>query len=143
MEIKETRLWGVLVDKAQNVSNAAAILCQVEALCGKALPLLNRFADTFPTYTLHNETHVMNVLSIMADLLGEAGLGRLTLGEAAMLILAACYHDIGMVYTPGAEGGPPAPAGVSSLPHETSTGLQRGLWGQRRGARQRSPVVLP
>ena len=52
----------------------------------------------FPNYTLHDETHVLNVLDAMAGILGDQ-ISQLSKGEAEMLILAACLHDIGMVYT--------------------------------------------
>lgn len=53
---------------------------------------------TFPNYTLHDETHVLNVLDAMAGILGDQ-ISQLSEGEAELLILAACMHDLGMVYT--------------------------------------------
>lgn len=53
---------------------------------------------TFQNYTLHDETHVLNVLDAMAGILGDQ-ISQLTVGEAELLILAACLHDLGMVYT--------------------------------------------
>lgn len=52
----------------------------------------------FQNYTLHDETHVLNVLDAMAGILGDQ-ISRLTTGEAELLLLAACLHDLGMVYT--------------------------------------------
>ena len=43
------------------------------------------------------ETHICNVMQLMCDLLGD-DLEKLTRDEAAMLIMAACCHDIGMSY---------------------------------------------
>lgn len=53
---------------------------------------------TFPNYTLHDETHVLNVLDAMAGILGDQ-ISQLSEGEAELFILAACMHDLGMVYT--------------------------------------------
>lgn len=53
---------------------------------------------SFPNYTLHDETHVLNVLDAMAGILGNQ-ISQLSEGEAELLILAACLHDLGMVYT--------------------------------------------
>lgn len=53
---------------------------------------------TFQNYTLHDETHVLNVLDAMAGILGDQ-ISLLSEGEAELLILAACMHDLGMVYT--------------------------------------------
>lgn len=52
----------------------------------------------FQNYTLHDETHVLNVLDAMAGILGDQ-ISQLSKGETEILILAACMHDLGMVYT--------------------------------------------
>lgn len=54
--------------------------------------------QTFQNYTLHDETHILNVLDAMSGLLGNQ-ITKLTVGEIELLILAACLHDLGMVYT--------------------------------------------
>ncbi len=50
-----------------------------------------------PQYTLHNGTHLFNVLSIMEELLPGETLQQLTPLECALCILAAFTHDLGMV----------------------------------------------
>lgn len=70
----------------------------VHALVDYAEPLLDLIRDTFPTYTLHNHTHAENVIGLMEDLLGERIKDVRPL-EAAILILSAYFHDIGMVYS--------------------------------------------
>jgi hypothetical protein len=90
-DVKELSLWKVLKeDKHRNT---------VRELVEYAAPLLDHFVETFPTYTLHNSRHAVNVARIMADLLG-AGVKNLEPLEAAMLILSAYFHDIGMVFKP-------------------------------------------
>ena len=69
----------------------------IQTLVDHAAPILDRIIETFPTYTLHNSTHARNVAGLMAKLLGER-LQDLTPLEAAFLILAAYWHDIGMVF---------------------------------------------
>lgn len=64
-----------------------------------AVKQLTAVRDTFSNYTLHDETHVINVMEAIAGLLGDQ-IDNLTVGEIELLILAACLHDIGMVYTP-------------------------------------------
>ncbi|MBL7767506.1 MAG: hypothetical protein JNK20_00960 [Flavipsychrobacter sp.] len=61
------------------------------------LPLMEHYADTFPTYTLHNKLHVYNIVKLMGDLLGPE-INKLHSLEAIVLILSAIYHDFGMVY---------------------------------------------
>ncbi|WP_343746425.1 hypothetical protein [Chitinophaga sp.] len=65
---------------------------------GKCAPLLDRIYKAFPTYTLHNIQHQVNILRIMGEILGD-DLQHLSSLEAALLILATFYHDIGMVFT--------------------------------------------
>ncbi|MGN9906657.1 HD domain-containing protein [Phytohabitans sp. LJ34] len=93
MDIEEGPIWAVLREKARD--RAPLVKDLAEEAAGK----LRLVRDTFPTYTLHDELHSANVLRIMGDLLGER-VTDLSGLEAAMLILAAYYHDIGMVYTP-------------------------------------------
>lgn len=54
--------------------------------------------QTFQNYTLHDATHILNVLDAMRGLLGDQ-IERLTVGEMELLFLSACLHDLGMVYT--------------------------------------------
>jgi len=72
-------------------------LASVIGLIDHAAPLLDRIIETFPTYTLHDRTHSRHVLRLMGRLLGPR-CSSLTALEAAMLILAAYFHDIGMVF---------------------------------------------
>lgn len=74
-------------------------ISDVRSICQKAAELSQTIRDTFPLYTLHNETHINNVLYIMAELLGDEGVNDLSRDMTAMLILAAFCHDIGMSYT--------------------------------------------
>nr|VFK11497.1 MAG: hypothetical protein BECKLPF1236A_GA0070988_100568 [Candidatus Kentron sp. LPFa]VFK27667.1 MAG: hypothetical protein BECKLPF1236C_GA0070990_100508 [Candidatus Kentron sp. LPFa] len=60
---------------------------------------LLQIRDTFPTYTLHDREHADNVVRLMGELLGRDGIEKLTALEAAMLILAAYFHDVGMAFT--------------------------------------------
>jgi hypothetical protein len=62
------------------------------------IPLLNLYYKGFPTYTLHNLKHQQNILELIGDLLGTK-LKDITSLEAAMIILSAIYHDIGMVFS--------------------------------------------
>ena len=73
-------------------------LANVEFLVERAEGLLELVRDTFPTYTMHNRIHSENVLAHM-DMILAPVLSRVTSLEAALLILSAYYHDIGMVFT--------------------------------------------
>lgn len=70
----------------------------VEKLVGDAAALLDHIVITFPTYTLHNGQHQLNILYLYSQILGEK-INTLTSLETATLILSAFYHDIGMVFS--------------------------------------------
>ncbi|BCB77113.1 hypothetical protein Pflav_035230 [Phytohabitans flavus] len=93
MDIEEGPIWAVLREKARDRAPL------VKELAEEAAGKLRLVRDTFPTYTLHDEVHAANVVRLMGDLLGER-VTDLSGLEAAVLILAAYHHDIGMVYTP-------------------------------------------
>ncbi|MCI8611676.1 MAG: hypothetical protein HFE66_07145 [Clostridiales bacterium] len=72
-------------------------IAAVQKICEYGVDRAKTIRDTFPMFTLHDETHICNVMQLMCDLLGD-DLEKLTRDEAAMLIMAACCHDIGMSY---------------------------------------------
>lgn len=106
MSIRDEKLWKILVQKAreddkdlqpdQRISNE--YLSGITEICQFGVDRAKTIRDTFPMYTLHDETHICNVLRIMAQLLGDHT-DKLTRDEAAMLVLAACCHDVGMSYS--------------------------------------------
>lgn len=105
MSIQDEYLWQVLEQKAQQEDEKARpgynhedYLSGIKKICSFGLERAKTIRDTFPMYTLHDEAHICNVLRIMGRLLGDRT-DDLTRDEAAMLILAACCHDLGMSYT--------------------------------------------
>lgn len=104
MSIYAERLWSCLKEKAEledaglpeSEKCAESYLAGMRTVCNFAVDLAKTIRDFFPMYTLHDETHICNVLRKMAQLLGEQGVAQLSRDEAAMLILAACCHDLGM-----------------------------------------------
>lgn len=107
MGIKNERLWEILEEKARKEDNPLGsdqkaqmqYIAGIEAVCEFAIKRAIMIRDSFPMYTLHDETHICNVMRLMTNLLGPEGVQCLTRDEAAMLILAACCHDIGMSYS--------------------------------------------
>ena len=89
--LKQTKLWQLFAGKAAETTFFAA----VEKICCKGITIskdINRF---FPNFTLHDETHIQNVCNWMLQLLGDKK-DDLTDKEAALLLMSACCHDIGM-----------------------------------------------
>lgn len=103
MSVTEEVLWRTLEQKAKEEDErsqtgpqtAHAYLAGIKFVCEFGVNRAKTIRDHFPMYTLHDEVHICNVLRIMAELLGDQ-IDRLTRDEAAMLILAACCHDVGM-----------------------------------------------
>ncbi|MDE5938923.1 MAG: ATP-binding protein [Lachnospiraceae bacterium] len=103
MGFTNEKLWEVLeekvreedavVQKERQIGNE--YLAAVKKICQYGVERAETIRDTFPMFTLHNETHICNVMQLMTYLLGDH-LDQLTRDEAAMLIMSACCHDIGM-----------------------------------------------
>lgn len=66
-----------------------------------AKALSKRISAELPTFTLHDEVHLENVLYWMEQFITPAGLKELGPVGSALCILVAYTHDIGMVPTPG------------------------------------------
>lgn len=104
MSIYEEQLWRCLKEKAnqedaglpESRKCAETYLAGMRTVCDFAVDRAKTIRDIFPMYTLHDETHICNVMQKMAQLMGEEGMKQLSRDEAAMLILAACCHDLGM-----------------------------------------------
>lgn len=103
MGFTNEKLWEVLEEKVREEDAAVQkerqigneYLSAVKNICQYGVHRAETIRDTFPMFTLHNETHICNVIQLMTDLLGD-NLDKLTRDEAAMLIMSACCHDIGM-----------------------------------------------
>jgi hypothetical protein len=92
-EFTQLPLWQRMVAASGKQETA-----MVEKHVGYIVPLMEHYADTFPTYTLHNRQHIYNVIKIMGQLMGDR-IGDLRGLEAIILVLSAAYHDYGMIYS--------------------------------------------
>lgn len=93
--LEDTALWkGYLAELPRGDSRSV----WVHQVYDLSTEYLKDVRVDFRNYTLHDEIHVLNVLDAMAGILGDQ-ISLLTAGEIELLILAACLHDLGMVYT--------------------------------------------
>lgn len=93
--LEETALWKALEGSQAN-EGLPGLSHSVKRACDSAserMKLMMRYA---PEYTLHDECHLLRVVDLMGRILGET-LRDLNAVEATLLILAAYYHDQGMV----------------------------------------------
>lgn len=93
--LEDTSIWKTYIAGLPADSSRSA---WVHQLYNSSVIYLKDIRLNFPNYTLHDETHVLNVLDAMAGILGNQ-ISQLSTGEMELLILAACLHDLGMVYT--------------------------------------------
>ncbi|MDE7298261.1 MAG: hypothetical protein K2N94_05465, partial [Lachnospiraceae bacterium] len=93
--LEETALWKAYQKKASGDFKRSE---WVKEVYETAVAYLKDVRLVFKNYTLHDETHVRNVLDAMGGLMGDC-IEELTVGELELLILAASLHDLGMVYT--------------------------------------------
>lgn len=93
--LEDTELWHVYLNKLPANDERITWMKKVYET---AVINLKEVAQEFRNYTLHDETHVLNVLDAMGGLLGD-WTEKLTAEEIELLILAASLHDLGMVYT--------------------------------------------
>lgn len=93
--LEETKLWQIYKAKTISDYNRTNWIINVYNAATKYLMDVRL---TFKNYTLHDETHILNVIDSMGGLLGNQS-EYLTVNELELLILASCLHDLGMVYT--------------------------------------------
>ncbi len=99
-DLKNTKLWQVFEEKVNNeltTPDNQNFIVQVGEICTYGIDRARTINLTFPMYTMHDWTHIKNVLDIMCKLLGDK-LNNITCDEAAVLLIAGCCHDVGMSY---------------------------------------------
>ncbi len=97
-QIAGTDLWKLLVQRSEEAGLGREFISAVGDVCSIGLDLSRSIIRFFPTFTLHDGTHSANVCRWMYRLLGVRA-EELTAYEAALLLMAACCHDIGMSVT--------------------------------------------
>ena len=94
-KLEETVLWRHYHDKLPSNDKRGSWVKEIYEAASKYLMDVRL---TFQNYTLHDETHILNVLDAIGGLLGDQ-VKQLTVGEMELLIVSTCLHDLGMVYT--------------------------------------------
>ena len=86
-------LWQILLDDAQSNSG---LISTVEKMCEHASHLIRLISNERREYTLHNEVHSSNIVKLMGHAIGPHR-SEIKPAEAALCIIAAYWHDIGML----------------------------------------------
>jgi hypothetical protein len=97
--LEDTVLWKKLNEgyKDEDEQYAKQLANSLLTVCKEAYDRMKGFASSHPQYTLHDEVHLLRVTELMAKVLGDKVLSILNPIEVALLILAAHFHDQGMV----------------------------------------------
>ena len=90
-DISGTELWKIFREKCSDDEFVVA----VGKVCKFGIEKSKAIIKFFPNFTLHDITHIRNVCNWMTALLGNRA-NELSAQNAAMLLMSACCHDIGM-----------------------------------------------
>ena len=105
---EDSRLWARLnsgfaenemYDDEESQTRIRHLISSVDQVAKNSKTVLDQIVRYLPQYTLHNERHILNVLSLMDWLTPDDTLNHLAPLECALFILAAYTHDLGMALT--------------------------------------------
>ncbi len=92
--VQETRLWSLLAARGNEESRVLSV--NVAILCDEAVDRMKAMYSYAQQYTLHDDRHLVRTTELMGLVLGEVAT-HLNNVELSLLILAAFFHDQGMV----------------------------------------------
>jgi len=96
--LDESKLFRQLNEVSTDDPTARGLLASnVRWVVDHAQIISDQIVRRLPQYTLHQGTHLWNVLAIIEELLPDETLQQLSPLECALCILAAFTHDLGMV----------------------------------------------
>ncbi len=88
-----------MYDDEESQSRIRHLISSVDQVARNSKTVLDQIVRYLPQYTLHNERHILNALSLMDWLTPADTLNHLAPLECALIILAAYTHDLGMALT--------------------------------------------
>ena len=94
-----SKFFHQLTELEHSYGSKAAITAMknsVNSVCEDAVNIAKDVRRWMPHFTLHDETHFLNVLWIMGELVPETTLKRMHPLECALCIMSAYVHDLGM-----------------------------------------------
>ncbi|HEX5719586.1 MAG TPA: hypothetical protein VF179_25725 [Thermoanaerobaculia bacterium] len=97
--IRDTTLWKRLKNSFSGYEGelAQTLALNLVSVCQEAYDRMKAFPSLHPEYTLHDEVHLLRVTELMSRILPKEVLDQLNPAEILLLILAAHFHDQGMV----------------------------------------------
>ncbi len=95
-KLQDTTLWKTLDGHSEELGKHLASSCI--DVCAEASNHMKAMPTYAPEFTLHDERHLLRTTELMALVLGSQ-CAELNIAELTLLILAAFFHDHGMVPT--------------------------------------------
>ena len=99
LKLKDELLWIKLNEKLMGLANddiyVDQYLAGIEDVIRYSLDFTSSIQENYPMCAQHGEEHILNVLHLMTNLLGDR-IEDLSRNEIAALILSAYCHDIGL-----------------------------------------------
>ncbi|MBR5947613.1 MAG: ATP-binding protein [Clostridia bacterium] len=93
ISFEQTELWKLFERKAKERGHSIE---KLKVFCTAAETLSKEVIKNFPYFTLHDNTHIAGVCKWMNLLLGDKA-ELISVEETALLLMAACCHDLGML----------------------------------------------
>ncbi|MEK4425380.1 HD domain-containing protein [Solibacillus sp. FSL K6-1523] len=94
--IESSKIYNKLLELSKDDSDVNSLVTIVENGVSYALDRTKIIIRYMDEYTLHDETHLHRVLTLMEKLIPESTLNNLKPLELSLLILSAYFHDLGM-----------------------------------------------
>ncbi|HVT19255.1 MAG TPA: hypothetical protein VHQ90_24130 [Thermoanaerobaculia bacterium] len=118
--LRDTSLWKLLDNSLsqQEGELARTLALNLLGICHDAAQRMKAFPTLHSEFTLHDDTHLLRVTELIYRLLPSAG-ELLNPVEIALLILAAHFHDQGMI---------PAPEEIQGFQTDSAFNLFRENW---------------
>ena len=94
--LEDTKLFSILNKKEDALSKR--LTGNLILICKNAADRMKSIKELFSQYTLHDETHLLNVVNLMGQIIPDVTLNSLSSIEIYILVLLAFLHDQGMVF---------------------------------------------
>lgn len=94
-QIRNTVLYKRLKEKCEK-NKLYEVLTLVSEVSTFSVMRLKTVIKNMPEFTLHDETHILNMLTILGKIIPESTLANLSIPDLLLLILSVLLHDIGM-----------------------------------------------
>ncbi|WP_245890290.1 HD domain-containing protein [Rummeliibacillus pycnus] len=92
----DSKIYKRLLELSENDPEIRSLLTIVESGVSYAETRAKTIVRYMDEYTLHDETHLYRVLSLMEKIIPDTTLNNLQALELSLLILSAFFHDLGM-----------------------------------------------